>query len=140
MFISSPSKSALKGVQTHSLKRNVFPVDTLTLKPIMLIRCRLGCLLKITISPSRRCLSTMSPILSWIFPFAGLIAIFSPNLVTMKLAPPRFWLPLRTHSFRKFMEYWLTVSLMVSILAMCSGTMTTSGRRLGSGEMTVLAV
>ena len=97
IFISSPSKSALKGAQTHSLKRRVFPGATLTLNPIILILCKLGCLLKMTTSPSLRCLSTISPYFSWILALLEPIMSFYPFLVMMKLAPP-ISLPFSTHS------------------------------------------
>ena len=42
MFISSPSKSALYGVQTHSLKRSVRQGIMRALCAMMLILCRLG--------------------------------------------------------------------------------------------------
>ncbi len=88
MFISSPSKSALKGAQTHSLNLRVFPGATLTLNPIILILCKLGCLLNMTTSPSRRCLSTISPNFSWILALLEPMMSFYPFLVMMKLAPP----------------------------------------------------
>jgi hypothetical protein len=50
-FISSPSKSALKGLHTHSLNRSVRPGRTTALNAMMDTRCRLGCLLKSTTSP-----------------------------------------------------------------------------------------
>jgi len=57
-FISSPSKSALYGGQTQRFRRKVFPGMTFTTWAIMDMRCREGCLLNRTTSPSIRCLST----------------------------------------------------------------------------------
>ena len=45
-FISSPSKSAPKGVQTHSLKRKVRWLEIFTKKPMIDCLCREGCRLK----------------------------------------------------------------------------------------------
>jgi len=64
MFISSPSKSALYGVQQHSLKRKVRLSIILALCAIIDTLWRLGYRLKSTASPSLRCLSTISPIAS----------------------------------------------------------------------------
>lgn len=66
MFISSPSKSALNGVQAHSLNRRVFHLSTLALKAMIDILCRDGYLLNSTISPFLMCLPTISPILRFL--------------------------------------------------------------------------
>lgn len=42
-FISSPSKSALKGVHTHSLKRKVRCFESFTKKPMIDCLCSEGC-------------------------------------------------------------------------------------------------
>ena len=63
-FISSPSKSALYGVQQHSLKRKVRPGSTRARWHMMDILCSDGWRLKSTGSPSARCRSTMSPMRS----------------------------------------------------------------------------
>mmetsp|Transcript_35706 Transcript_35706/g.105539 ORF Transcript_35706/g.105539 Transcript_35706/m.105539 type:complete len:249 (-) Transcript_35706:903-1649(-) len=57
-FISSPSKSALKGPQQHSLKRSVRYVRTRARNAWMDRRCRDGWRLKSTTSPSSRWRST----------------------------------------------------------------------------------
>ena len=51
-FISSPSKSALYGEQTHSLKRNVLWGMTRTRCDMIESLCSEGCRLKSTTSPS----------------------------------------------------------------------------------------
>lgn len=61
IFISSPSKSALYGVQTHSLNLKVFHSITLTLCAIIDILCKDGYLLKITTSPYDKWRKTVSP-------------------------------------------------------------------------------
>ncbi len=58
-FISSPSKSALYGGQTHRLNLKVLSGMTRTACAIMDMRCSDGCLLNSTMSPSIRCLSMM---------------------------------------------------------------------------------
>ncbi|RNA23264.1 hypothetical protein BpHYR1_033063 [Brachionus plicatilis] len=60
-FISSPSKSALYGVVQLKFMRNVDHGNTLTLWPIMLILCKVGCRLNTIKSPSIMCLSTTYP-------------------------------------------------------------------------------
>src|SRR3989441_457415 len=60
-FISSPSKSALYGGHTARLKRNVLWGMTRTSCAIMDIRCREGCRLNSTMSPSTSCRSTVYP-------------------------------------------------------------------------------
>mmetsp|Transcript_31166 Transcript_31166/g.96457 ORF Transcript_31166/g.96457 Transcript_31166/m.96457 type:complete len:242 (+) Transcript_31166:1735-2460(+) len=61
MFISSPSKSALYGAQTHSLKRNVRHGSTLTECAMMDSLWRDGWRLNSTTSPSCMWRSTTSP-------------------------------------------------------------------------------
>jgi hypothetical protein len=63
-FISSPSKSALYGAHTHSLKRNVRPDMTRARCAMIDSLCSDGCRLKSTTSPSVRWRSTTSPTLS----------------------------------------------------------------------------
>mmetsp|Transcript_2264 Transcript_2264/g.6839 ORF Transcript_2264/g.6839 Transcript_2264/m.6839 type:complete len:247 (-) Transcript_2264:1409-2149(-) len=63
-FISSPSKSALYGAQTHSLKRKVRHGTTRARCAMMESLCSDGWRLKRTTSPLVRCLSTTSPTLS----------------------------------------------------------------------------
>ena len=60
-FISSPSKSALYGGQSHRLNRNVLCGRIRTKWAIMLIRCRLGYRLNRTMSPSTSWRSTIEP-------------------------------------------------------------------------------
>ncbi len=60
-FISSPSKSALYGGQTDGWSLKVLKGRTLTVCAITDMRWSDGCLLKRTMSPSIRCLSTMNP-------------------------------------------------------------------------------
>jgi hypothetical protein len=59
--------------------------------------------------------------------------------VMMKFAPPMSF-PFSIHSCRNSIELALTISLIFNIFDMNSGTMTWLGCKLGSGEMTVLAV
>jgi len=60
-LISSPSKSALYGVQTHSLNWKVRWGTTLALWHMMDSLCNEGWRFNRTISPSHRCRSTRSP-------------------------------------------------------------------------------
>lgn len=59
-FISSPSKSPLKGLQTHSLNLSVLSLCIKARKPIIDYLCKEGYLLKSTTSSFIRCLWTMS--------------------------------------------------------------------------------
>ena len=137
IFISSPSKSALKGEHTHSLNLKVFPGDILALKPIILTLCSDGCLLKITISSSLICRSTTSPSLSSVFPYPT--AILLPSDRTIKFAPP-IPDPLAMHYFKNVMDLDVTGTDIVRIFDMCWGIITWVGWRLGSGDITVRPV
>mmetsp|Transcript_9145 Transcript_9145/g.27734 ORF Transcript_9145/g.27734 Transcript_9145/m.27734 type:complete len:209 (-) Transcript_9145:1195-1821(-) len=113
-FISSPSKSALYGVHTHSLNLKVLHGITLTRCAMMDILCRDGCLLKRTISPSSRCLSTTSP--TWIssaifflLPYLRYVLLLPP-LDTTKQAPGWTVIPLFTHLLSFSMLYLFTLS------------------------------
>mmetsp|Transcript_9614 Transcript_9614/g.20488 ORF Transcript_9614/g.20488 Transcript_9614/m.20488 type:complete len:225 (-) Transcript_9614:1184-1858(-) len=112
-FISSPSKSALKGEQAHSLKRSVRQGRTLALKAMMEMRCREGWRLKSTTSPSSRCRSTMKPTLSSaailrLSPY--LRKVFSPSGRITKLAPGQVLTPLSTRCRSFSMLYCVTRS------------------------------
>mmetsp|Transcript_3891 Transcript_3891/g.13707 ORF Transcript_3891/g.13707 Transcript_3891/m.13707 type:complete len:295 (-) Transcript_3891:837-1721(-) len=139
-FISSPSKSALYGAHTHSLKRNVRHGITRTLCAMMDILWSEGWRLKSAMSPFSRWRSTMSPYLSsdasrrrspylrnWRVPFCR----------TTKLAPGCTSIPLRTHCRSFSMLCRETRSGYVMMSATWRGTPTSSTRRFGSGEMTV---
>ncbi|AAS18121.1 unknown [Singapore grouper iridovirus] len=58
---SSPSKSMLKPAVTDRLSRMVFPGSRFTLIPSIELRCRVGCLLRATESPSSKTRSTVIP-------------------------------------------------------------------------------
>jgi len=79
IFISSPSKSALKGVQQHSLNLKVFHFYIFASNAMILILCRLGYLLKRIISPFSICLSTTSPISNYVA-YSFLFSTFKKNL------------------------------------------------------------
>mmetsp|Transcript_19776 Transcript_19776/g.62921 ORF Transcript_19776/g.62921 Transcript_19776/m.62921 type:complete len:220 (-) Transcript_19776:1382-2041(-) len=112
-FISSPSKSALYGLHTHSLKRNVLQGITRARCAMMDILCREGWRLKSTTSPSSRCRSTTSPMLS-----SAAMRRLSPYLryhlppsgKTTKLAPGCAPIPLMTQPLSFSMLYWDTRS------------------------------
>ena len=161
-FISSPSKSALYGAHTHSLNRSVLPSSTLTRCAIIDSRCRDGCLLNRTMSPSSKCRSTTSPTFSRLAKFFSrdsllpyLSIVFSGNgfrstpsasapcppsfpwFQYTNVAPGYSLFPLTTN-FRSFsILFSVTFSGYVSIIAICRGTPTSSTPNVGSGEITV---
>jgi len=77
-FISSPSKSALYGVQSHRLNRKVLCGRIRTKCAIMLIRWSEGCRLNRTMSPSMSWRSTTQPGLTMV---AHISAFFSITLM-----------------------------------------------------------
>mmetsp|Transcript_9760 Transcript_9760/g.36204 ORF Transcript_9760/g.36204 Transcript_9760/m.36204 type:complete len:246 (+) Transcript_9760:3709-4446(+) len=101
MFISSPSKSALYGVHTHSLKRSVRHGMTRARCAMMDILCSDGWRLNSRTSPSFRCLSTTSPYASSDAtrrrsPYFRYCV--PPDLNRTKFAPGCWFMPFRTHS------------------------------------------
>ena len=140
MFISSPSKSALYGAQTHSLNRSVRHGMIFARCAIMDILCRLGWRLKSKTSPSFRWRSTTSPNLSSLAtrlrsPYFRYCV--PPDLNRTKLAPGCLFMPFLTRSRMCSMLCFEMTSGYVISFAMCIGTPTSSMRRFGSGEITV---
>mmetsp|Transcript_8521 Transcript_8521/g.15757 ORF Transcript_8521/g.15757 Transcript_8521/m.15757 type:complete len:204 (-) Transcript_8521:41-652(-) len=140
-FISSPSKSALYGLQQHSLNRNVLQGITLALCAIIDTLWRDGCLLNNTTSPSWRCLSTISPnsrFSAMRLRFAYLSSIRAPfDFSCTIFAPGCLFGPFLTAFLRRFMLCFVTRSGYVQIIAHSTGTPTSSTERFGSGEITV---
>ena len=117
---------------------------TRTLWPIIDILCRLGCLLKRTMSPFMRCLSTTSPgsssAATALRSVLNLRSILMPCLFLYTcVAPGHLKGPFSTSLLSSSMLYLVTTTGTVSILAISSGTPTSFMLIIGSGEITVLA-
>ena len=122
------------------MNRSVRQGMTRALCAMMDILCSEGWRLNSKTSPSRKCLSTVSPIFNSAATFLRspyFRYCVPPFLKRTKLAPGCWFMPFRTHSLIFSMLCLDTTSGYVMFLAMCSGTPTSSMRRLGSGEMTV---